>query len=196
MDISIKLTFIFILLISKPISAEDIVIPDHVNDIPFLEIEEGYLILDLDIDSPVSEITLRRKIEKYSYYGYKKAIVRIVNINQGANLTIIKLSAGTYRWEDIKVPFYNLPYVHDLSKKNLWQFKIFPNRLNYVSKITVKEKRSTTSVDITRLNRIAESLPNINQQFKNLLKKYPLIYSGFEPDDFLALLNTKKNSHE
>jgi hypothetical protein len=133
----------------------------------------GYLVVDSDVAAKV--------------LGWKLSdLIVIDTLPLGRHLQLLKLKAGKYHWQELQVPYFNLPNELDVSDDERWFFTIERGKLNYAGTLIVGELRQARNVDVRFLNRSAEVLDLVRTRFPTEMERYGLIYSGSNADDFLA----------
>ena len=141
-----------------------------------LRLGEGLLL----IDSAVA-----RRVSAWRLEGRKVLVFEPV---QGRQMHLIKLPRGAYRWLDIEVPYFNLPYRLSFEDEDRWAFQVQSQRINYAGSLQVGERRGTSSIDVRWINRTAEVYSLLREAHPELLSRYGLVYAGEHPDDFLQHL--------
>ncbi|MEM8982400.1 MAG: hypothetical protein AAGC71_05200 [Pseudomonadota bacterium] len=142
------------------------------DDVPNLLAGEGYLLIDADIG------------RKTVGWRLSKEIV-VDEIPVGRSLRLIKLKRGTYQWQEISVPHFDLPHRVDLSDDSRWSFTIESNRINYAGTLIVGDVRQRENVNVWYVNRLSEVFARLAETYPDLLASHPLVYSGRYRDDFL-----------
>lgn len=148
---------------------------------------QGYLLMELDVGGVAPAISIG-KLGKRGTIG-KPVRLDLKKIEE--RFYLIPLESGRYQVTEINAPLYNLPFRIDTSSEGHWQFSVASGRINYFGKLLIESKRSKDSVKFERLNHLASTLADINQQFSSQLTQYPLIESMGYRDDFYRVLNAE-----
>ncbi|MEL7536525.1 MAG: hypothetical protein AAFZ58_12250 [Pseudomonadota bacterium] len=137
-----------------------------------LRYTQGYLLIDADIGRKTVNWKLNDEFA-------------IDELPIGRTLRLVKLEKGKYQWQQISVPFFDLPHLLDVSDDSRWAFTIEGGRVNYVGTLIVGEVRETDNVDVRFVNRLSEVLDRFEAEFPEEAAQYELAYSGRHRDDFL-----------
>lgn len=157
-----------------------------------LKSNQGYMLLNLDVDGVAPTIQYARRLP-----GRLDARSQVINFkDQKKGFMVFPLEAGTYQITRVNAPYYNLPYWLDTSERLAWEFTIQRSKVNYIGKLIIGKKRGTDFVTVNLLNRIAMDLDQIQQQYQDLLLKYPLITAVSVRDDYLLEYLSEGNAHE
>ncbi len=139
---------------------------------------QGYFILGTYLEADSAAIV----IKKIDTTAVSRSIEwQLTNKNQWLIKT---LPQGNYQIQEIKVPYFNLPYRKDTENDLLWRFKIEAGKVNYAGKLEIEKKRTTNYVEIKRLNRIVTDHDEILKSFPELLGQYPLVNGMAIRDDY------------
>lgn len=152
----------------------------HANDsnsIPKVSKGGGLLLLDVQVDASSAVMTLRGA-------GHKQLVIKLV-ASHGRWL-ITSLPKGEYQIVNIKVPYFDFPYVNDTDKDLKWRVKVNAGQLNYAGRIEVERERTENYVAIKKLNRLITDLPAIQKELAEIIAIYPLADGGYLRDDFSA----------
>jgi|GEM_PF-588773 len=114
---------------------------------------------------------------------------------QGRRFALLTLPTGSYHWQNIDVPYFDLPYQRTLNREPQWGFQVKPGVLNYFGSLQVGKARGRASVDVRLLNRSAEVLKLLSEEHSHLLTKFPFVYSGNTPDEFTNEYATSMPAH-
>jgi hypothetical protein len=106
------------------------------------------------------------------------------SLNNQDKWLLKSLPQGTYQIQEVKAPYFNLPYRKDTAKDPLWRFEIEAGKINYAGKLEIEKKRTTNYVEIKRLNRIVTDHHDILKSFPELLNLYPLVNGMAIRDDY------------
>lgn len=154
---------------------------DHANaslPIPKVSRGHGLLLLDIQVDASSAVMTLKG-------VGKSGQITRELVPTHGRWL-MISLPKGEYQIVNIKVPYFDLPYVNNTEKNPKWRIRINAGQLNYAGRIEVEKERTESYVAIKKLNRLVTDLPEIKTKLADILAVYPLADGGYLRDDFAA----------
>lgn len=142
-----------------------------------LDFKQGYVVIDTDVRRTVSDWQLEGKVS-------------MGRLPIGRTIKLMPLRPGTYQWTEISVPYYDLPHALDLSDDPRWSFRVERHKINYFGSLVVGEDRGTKTVDARIVNRAAEVIELLREQYPEQMKLYELTYAGHTRDDFLALIQT------
>lgn len=146
---------------------------------------EGYLLLDLLLERDVSEIALRPPLSRMTGFGKRSPKdLKLGPYKEGRHLALIPLKEGWYHWVGTAVPHFDLPFRMDTSDDERWRFSISKQRINYIGQLVVRKERSSDSVSVDLLTRIAATQDSLTTVFANELAQYPLRYGGYPRDRF------------
>ena len=174
----LRICLIFLFLLPLYLHAFSVkVSPDTVKK---LSNGQGYLLLDLNIKHPVSSIKFVRSDSS------RGKGVQVPSLPIGRHLMLLPIKKGTYQWDTINVPHYDLPFRVNVRDDERWSFEIQKKTINYIGQLIVEKDRGTRYVPVRWLNRAASSLEEIKEKYGDLLLKYPLAFSGHARDDFLS----------
>ena len=70
-------------------------------------------------------------------------VLTIENLPLGRNTRLVRLPAGTYQWQGIDVPYYDLPHQIDVSQDRRWSVVIEKQKINYAGTLIVHETRGS-----------------------------------------------------
>jgi hypothetical protein len=142
----------------------------------------GYLILDLQLEKKVTEIVIERHGSSHASRGTKE--VTFGPFEPGRHLTLVTLPKGTYKLTRVSSPHYDLPFWVNYTKNKRMTISVEANKTNYFAQIVLGKKRSSESLDIRVVNRLATSLSQFDQSIKSAIALYPLRYAGPLKDNF------------
>lgn len=145
-----------------------------------LDYKQGYVVIDTDVRRTVSDWRLEGKVS-------------MGRLPIGRNIQLIKMRPGSYQWTEISVPHYDLPHNLDLSDDKRWAFKVERHKINYFGTLIVGEDRGSKSVDARLVNRTAEILEMLRDQFPEQTALYDIKYAGTARDDFLELVQVSNS---
>ena len=158
---------------------------------------EGYFLVDLDVEGTAPSIDIvRLSIEPYNFnsalsknkrVSSSKSISRTIPLkalNKG--FYIASLPQGTYQVVKVNTPYFTLPYEMSTAQKRFWRFSIEKNKTNYVGKLRIAKQRSTNTIDVKLLNRLATNVLTQLDGLQPILSFAPLNAGGGVRDDFLT----------
>ena len=154
-----------------------------------LKADEGLVILMINSNFRVSKVSLAKPGKIFPVYSMKK-------IYPGNQMKIIKLKAGTYFWKDETGHSGNTTYTLKMDK-DITSFSVKPGKLNYPGTLHIKAWAGSNGLygEHNMQNASTSILAYIKEKYPSLLEKYPLVYSGNNPDPFLEFnkeLNKKQ----
>lgn len=184
-----KLYLTIILLVVSAFSEakKDEVIDFKVNK--GLKDDEGLAILVLDINFRIAKVSLAKEGKLFPVYSLKKP-------KQGKSIRIIKLKAGKYYWKE--GVGYSDKYIYNFEmKKEDTIFEVKAGKMNYPGSLEFRGWREKGEIvfQYNLVNNSTQILDELTTQFESLVAKYPLIYSGSNPDPFLEYQENLKNEN-
>ncbi|ARU28208.1 hypothetical protein [Cellvibrio sp. PSBB006] len=147
----------------------------------------GLLLLDVQVDAPSAVMTLQ---------GVKSRQLVIKLAPTHGRWLVSSLPKGEYQIMNVKVPYFDLPYVNSTEKDPRWRIKIEPGQLNYIGRIEVERERTENYVAIRKHNRLVADLSHIRKDLADILADYPLTDGGYLRDDFIEQLLNGGLSHD
>ncbi len=150
------------------------------GEITPLSRNEGYMLLDLDVDGVAPSIHVIRT-------NGKELSIPLKDEKKGPLLML--LQEGKYQITRVNAPFYDLPYRLDTSTNSSWSFRIEAGKVNYVGKLIIEKKRGVNIINVNILNRIATDLDALVAPYRDLVSQHPLVVGIGVRDDFFAELN-------
>lgn len=154
---------------------------------PKLSKSDGLLVLSLEIEGVQASIKYRRITTVES-----QPIRKIILKSDKSNFFIEPLPKGQYQITSVNIPFFDLPYVVDTSEDPRYQFTIKPLAFNYVGHLFINKERSSKSVDVRLLNRIASNKATIEEVYHNILEQYQLVDGSGVIGNFLQEYRKKR----
>lgn len=148
---------------------------------PSLSGDQGYLLLEIDAQRPVAELTLNSS-------------VAIRDIKPGKSYRVLPLPSGNYQWQSISVPHFDLPFKLKLDDEKKWSFSVVAGTVNYVGHLMVMEERSYNAIDVRLVNRSTLASEQLASQ-NPALAKLPFRFAGFLRDDFTQYLQPPANKN-
>ena len=167
------------------------------SELTALDPRKGYLLIDLETDSTAPSFTFKKLRSRQRYQVDKQSTSKSITSykitvkNKANGLYLLSLPPGLYQITQVNVPFFNLPYKFDTDNRRHWRFYIEQGKINYIGKLAIAKTRSTSSVDVKLLNRLATDKERIDDQIARLLDTMPLVSGMGFRDDFLELLLLK-----
>lgn len=134
----------------------------------------GYLVIDTIIARPVTRWRLTREFT-------------IDRLPLGRQTLLVRLPEGRYQWQELSVPYFDLPHVYDTEDDRRWSFRIERQKINYAGTLIVDELRSKDAVGVRFINRSSEVGALLEENYASLLEQFGLVYSGWYRDDYLRL---------
>jgi len=139
-----------------------------------LESRYGYLV----IDTIVYRTTSNWRLDKTFV---------IDRLPIGRRTILVRLRAGSYHWQEIDVPYFDLPHRVDLADDERWVVTVKKQEINYAGTLIVGESRGSDSVSVRYINRSSEIVELLRENYTEHLQKYGITYSGRIPDKFFQL---------
>lgn len=198
-----NLPFVFFLcMLCAPCMGKGKVLPlESPDNASALKKGYGYLLVNLSVEGVAPSLEIAKlsqeqiqRIEQ-TRTGKKDKYLNTITIdlkNRSDGLHLAKMKAGVYQILQVSSPYFDLPYKLSTKGKRQWRFTIEPNTTSYIGLISIKGERSTTSVDIRLINRVASDYLSIHGELSNVLRKAPLRSGLVYRDDFLRHLNNEK----
>lgn len=145
-----------------------------------LKSDEGLVVLILDINFRIAKISVGKVGNVFPVYSMKKP-------KTGTQMKIIKLKAGKYYWKEGIGRSGNTTYNFEIDKRKT-SFEVKAGKLNYPGTLEFKgwlNSNDDVVFNYNMLNNSTVLLVELKKNFQSLLDKYPLVYSGENPDPFL-----------
>ena len=164
-----KITYYFLLCLtlSATVCATEI---SAGNAYPALINGQGYLLLDIESQRPIAELQLSSNFS-------------IKDIQPGKTQKLIPLNAGSYQWQMLSAPHFDLPFRLKLSDDKRWSFIIKPGSINYIGHLIVMEQRGFRSIDARLVSRSTLADQTLLQLYPQAAQ-FPFRYAGYLRDDF------------
>lgn len=143
---------------------------------PGLRHKDGYLVLHTTSNARFEQVALGD-------------LTRIAEIPIGTDVRVVAAPAGHYSWSALRAQ--NLEWELEEDDATM-DFEVRAGRLNYPGELVVQRRGLYARVR-TR-NRSASVLPLLARDFPRLLRRYPLVYTGFQRDDFFDFYNRVNRS--
>jgi hypothetical protein len=145
--------------------------------------DEGILLVHVASNVPVQSVHI-------------SGATQIRDLKVGHNQRLYALSAGTYRWAHL-ILGSRLRY--QMFSHDYWRFRVEPGRINYPGMLMVRGPRVsfwTADSYVFNLNRSALSYKLLEEDFPDLLERYPIEYTGRGRDDFLSYYREAQRAAE
>ena len=158
---------LFSLFLTLPCQAEQ-----HFDD---LKEDEGYLVLAVNIEGMIPK-SLKLASKATFGSGYT-----MDSLAFGDNLKIIKLTAGEYTWERLKI---NRTYRFDLDDE-AFSVNVEAGKINYSGHLLVNIYQQFETASFNYVNRSSLVFDELRNCCDALNKKYPLVFTGESQDPFI-----------
>ena len=158
---------LFSLLLIVPCRAEQ-----YFDD---LKADEGYLVLAVNIEGMIPKSL---KLESKATFGRGYIMD---SLGYGENFRVIKLSAGEYAWERLKI---NKTYRFDLDDE-AFLVNVEAGKINYSGHLLVSIYRQFETASFNYVNRSSLVFDELLSCCNTLRKKYPLVFTGLSQDPFI-----------
>lgn len=118
--------------------------------------------------------------------------VRMESLAVNANFRLFAVDAGTYSWERL---YFTKRHYIDLEDKE-YKIKVEPGTVSYAGHLSLYSEMNASQSEFlggARLhynNRSSRALYYMEYKYPELLKQYPLIYTGDKNDDFLQYVTS------
>jgi hypothetical protein len=145
--------------------------------LPPLGPREGYLLINLDVKADNATMlcmSVKNPAKKYD--------IDLVSTN--SHWLVKKVTSGEYQVLNIKVPYFNLPYLKATEKDEYWRFTIEENKINYFGMLKIEKERTENFVEIKRINHLFTDFNLIEHDFKEVLAEHVLVNASGIRDDF------------
>ena len=134
--------------------------------------DQGYWLLDLNLDQTVNKIVIRRGIRKTTLGPFEP----------GQYARLIKLSAGEYRITRIELGDYgDISYISEEYAGENLRAMVKPEAVNYLGRLTVINE---PAFDIHVRNRLATDYKRFQTTYSDVLKTYPLVEANVQGSHF------------
>ena len=161
-----------LLVLTTPLSCATLRFIDP--DEPFeLAPDEGILLVHVASNVPLQSV-------------HVSGASRIRDLEAGHNQRLYAVSAGTYRWSRL---VFGSKLRYQMFSHDYWRFRVEPGRINYPGTLMVRGPLVsfwTADSYVFNLNRSALSYKLLEENFSDLLDRYPIEYTGRGRDDFLS----------
>ncbi len=175
------MTILLLLFIGNALSKEKII---DFKQKKGLKPNEGLVVILIDINFRIAKISLGKPGKVFPVYSMKK-------LRPGAQMKIIKLPAGKYYWKEGRGYSGNTTYTFEIEEE-LTVFEVKAGKLNYPGTLDFngwRNKRDDIVYSYNMINNSTNIFLYIKEKFPSLIEKYPLVYSGKNPDPFLEFNN-------
>ena len=134
----------------------------------------GYLVLDTIVGRPATNWQLSDGLV-------------IKRLPLGRETRLLRLREGNYKWEEIDVPYFDLPHRIDTADDSRWSFTIKRQKINYAGTLIVDETRASDAVGVRFVNRSSEILARLREKYPAHVEALGVRFAGSYRDDYLAL---------
>ncbi len=144
----------------------------------------GLLVVLLNSLEPLEFVSLDRR---NATFGGEK----LMTFSAGRSLRLVELPAGEYQWAKatFKTPSAFASTYITMRKDPALAFKIEPGVINYSGDLDLDGTVFSGWFRTERNNRLAAALLQLEREFPNLRKQYPLRWQGSSPDRYIDLLD-------
>jgi len=137
----------------------------------------GLLVVEVEALGPISAV----RIEPIgSMFGGRT----LNHLQSGANVRVIELPAGEYRWA--RVDFADQAFRQAVHDEARFRFKVEAGVINYAGDLCITPLANSRRHLVTVTNRAARMLVHLDREFPGVRRRYPMRYQGAFPDRFLA----------
>jgi hypothetical protein len=171
------LTILLILFISNSLAKDKTI---DFKQKKGLKSDEGLVVLIIDINFRIAKISLGKEGKVFPVYSLKK-------LRPGSQMKIIKLPVGKYYWKEGRGYSANTIHTFEIGKE-LTSFEVKAGKLNYPGTLEFRgwlNERNDVVYQFNMLNNSTTVFTSLKEKYPKLLSKYPLTYSGKNPDPFL-----------
>jgi hypothetical protein len=134
----------------------------------------GYLVLDTIVGRPATNWQLSDGLV-------------IKRLPLGRDTRLLRLREGSYRWEEIDVPYFDLPHRIDTSDDSRWSFTVKRQKINYAGTLIIDETRASDAVGVRFVNRSSEIVARLREKYPDHVAMLGVRFAGSYRDDYLAL---------
>ena len=147
----------------------------------------GLLVVLLNSLEPLEFVSLDRR---NATFGGEK----LMTFSAGRSLRLVELPAGEYQWAKatFKTPSAFTSTYITMRKDPALAFKIEPGVINYSGDLDLDGTVFSGWFRTERNNRLAAALLQLEREFPNLRKQYPLRWQGSSPDRYIDLLDKQR----
>lgn len=138
----------------------------------------GYLVLDTLAGRPATNWQLSDGLV-------------IKRLPLGRDTRLLRLREGNYRWEEIDVPYFDLPHRIDTSDDSRWSFTVERQKINYAGTLIIDETRASDAVGVRFVNRSSEIVARLREKYPEHVETLGVRFAGSYRDDYLALDDDK-----
>ncbi len=134
----------------------------------------GYLVIDTIVGRPATNWQLSDGMI-------------IKKLPLGRNTRLLRLREGNYRWEEIDVPYFDLPHRIDTADDSRWSFTVERQKINYAGTLIIDETRASDTVGVRFVNRSSEIVTRLREKYPEHVATLGVRFAGSYRDDYLAL---------
>lgn len=149
-----------------------------ISGVDELRRSSGFLLLKLNSKADHASIRLSSRYGKKTY---------ALSAREDGYF-IITLPKGTYVIDELRVPYFDFPYILDTSEDPRWKFSIVPGSLNYIGELEIDRDRTVTSVSENITNRSALHYKEFCSLYPAACTEYPFRFAADYRDDFTTIL--------
>lgn len=161
--------------------------PISTASLPELGPRDGLLVVQVDTDVAVGEISLNR------------AVV-VQNLPKGKHLWVVRLPAGSYEWESVsfgansgtraRYRTSDLVLTEDsIDPRDEFHFEVVAGRINYPGEIIIRTSEFSRSasmpIEFRIRNHAAMAIRRMRETHPRLIESFPVRYAGSRGDTFL-----------
>lgn len=146
--------------------------------LPEIDGNSGYLVIALDLEVDTA------KIQITGPHGEKKYVL---NQKRGPFFSL-PLRRGKYKITELHVPYFDFPYVVDLTSDPRWHFKIDKKKINYLGEIHIQKLRTKKTVAFEIYNNTEKNRKIICAYDSDPCAHFPFRFSALYRDDYLKEL--------
>lgn len=155
---------------------------------------EGFLLVEVDSDSPVHTLVID------SADG-RSLRVRLSELAKGRRTLLVRAPAGRYRWSRVEIMGYTYrsrryPFFWDFDpEEDRWQFDVEAGKTNYPGALALRSKqvgarnRWLSAFTLNRSGEMAARL--VGRSGGWLISRHPATYTGAWRDDFLEFYSSR-----
>ncbi|MGH0033133.1 MAG: hypothetical protein ACQGVC_25360 [Myxococcota bacterium] len=146
--------------------------------VPVLAPDEGILVVFVETDIPLTELEVSQASA-------------LADVPKGKSLHLLAVSEGTHRWSGIVISAGEGDVYFKPDYGDFWEFRVEAGRTNYPGELIFRGvigKRIVRLAPVGFRNRSAGMFRRLRESHRDLLERYPLIYTGQKSDEYLDFL--------
>lgn len=166
--------------------------PDAVE---LLKNKHGYLLIDLHVRGTAPSLKFVRLNTGSPRYlssdpkPRKRSSGILLELKDKSDgFYMLSLPEGLYQITRINAPYFNLPFRLDTEYVSKWRFYIRSGKTNYVGKLVFEKERSTDTISVKLINRLAADKSRIDAALVKVSSEAPLVLGTGVRDDFYTFL--------